>query len=201
MTRTDPLRVALVGSHGTGKTTLLRSLEERARSEGVDLLALPEAPREVCRRAGDPEFFRRGRNAPLRQALLLVQHLIEESRSLADGPDVLLMDRALLDYWVYTSTLFGEQLVRDGVHDLLEALVLEHCRTYDLFLFVPVEFAPVDDGVREADPDFQQRICAGIGSRLDALDTARVEVRGDLRRRTDSAWDAIQEARLSRRSS
>ena len=192
MTTPGPLRVALVGSHGTGKTTLLSALADHAIRRDVDLVALPETPRDVCRRAEDPEFFRRGRNAPLKQALLLIRHLILESEARESGADVLLMDRSLLDYWVYTQTLFGAELVESEIHDLLEDVVLEHCRRYDLLLFVPVEFPPHDDGVREADRDFQQSISDAIEGRLDVIARPVTVVRGSVEQRVETAWAAIE---------
>lgn len=198
MTTPGPLRVALVGSHGTGKTTLLSALTAHALGQDVDLIALPETPRDVCRRAQDPEFFRRGRNAPLKQALLLIRHLVLESEARESGADVLLMDRSLLDYWVYTHTLFGAELVASETHELLEDVVLEHCRRYDLLLFVPVEFPPHDDGVREADRDFQQSISDAIEGRLDGIGRPVTVVRGSVEQRVAAAWEAI-ESRLAGR--
>src|SRR5437764_4674972 len=104
-----PLRVALIGAHGTGKTTLLRALLERLPSLHIRAAGLPEAPREIIKRANDPEFFRRGNNTGHRQMLILLVHLIQEL-DVHPETDLVISDRSLLDHWAYARHLFHEEL-------------------------------------------------------------------------------------------
>src|SRR5947209_1706654 len=73
-----PLRVAFVGAHGTGKTTLVKALSEHIKSLGIKCCVTPEVPRIVCEHAGDATFFRRGNNSLLKQTVLLVGQPVYE---------------------------------------------------------------------------------------------------------------------------
>src|SRR5689334_11719741 len=115
------MRVALAGAHGTGKTTLARSLVERLNRLGIRAGSLPEAPREICVRAEDPVFFRRGMNKPLRQNLILLLHLMQEFNSLSNEVDAVISDRSLLDHWIYALYLFEREWTEEGVKDLYES--------------------------------------------------------------------------------
>jgi nicotinamide riboside kinase len=179
-----PIRVALVGAHGTGKTTLAKALVGSLTNMEIEVRNLSEAPRLICDRAGDPTFFRRGNNTPLRQNLILLVHLLQEL-DLSNNVDVLISDRSLLDHWAYTLHLFGRELDEEGLRQLYEAFVVDHCRHYDVLFFLPIEFAVIDDGTREGDSRFQAEIEQCM---LDLIGEYQIEVqvvRGPLEERTE----------------
>lgn len=186
-----PIRIALVGAHGTGKTTLSRVLSEHLQDLGLKVMSLPEVPRLLCSEAGDPVFFRRGNNSPLRQSLILLGHAIYELLSLKSDVDVVISDRALLDHWAYTVYLFSEELREAGVFDLYESLVVTHCQAYDAIVFIPIEFPVVDDGTREDDAAFQSGIQSTIHRLLESRELTHTTIKGSVEERLKAAASLI----------
>lgn len=180
-----------MGAHGTGKTTLSQSLVERLSHSGIQARRLPEAPREICSQAGEPEFFRRGKNTPLRQNLILLVHLMQEFDSLLEGADIVISDRSLLDHWAYTLYLFQEQWMHEEVRSLYEAFIAEYCRSYDVIFFLPIEFAVVDDGTREGDKEFQAEIERLMLDLIQEHGLETVIVRGSVADRTRHCADLL----------
>lgn len=187
-----PLRIALMGAHGTGKTTLARALVQRLSQEGIRAVQLQEAPREVCARAGDSEFFRRGQNTPLRQGLIFLMHLMQEFNAQFEGADIVVADRSLLDHWAYTLQMFENPWVNDGVKDLYESLIVDHCRKYDVIFFLPIEFAVLDDGTREGDKVFQAEIQNVMLSLIREHKLGVVSVQGSVEERVESCFKQFQ---------
>ena len=185
-----PLRVALMGAHGTGKTTLLQAVLGHLHSLQVRAIGLPEAPREIIRLAADAEFFRRGHNTAYRQALILIVHLIQELSALPEEA-VVISDRALLDHWAYSRYLFSEELTRDGVLQLYEDFVIRHCSTYDILFFLPIEFNVADDGTREGDSRFQHEIEAYLLDLIRKSNLPVTPLRGSVEERRNQCVEAI----------
>jgi nicotinamide riboside kinase len=152
------VRVAFVGAHGTGKTTLVEALGELLDSLGIKSSITPEVPRIICESAGDATYFRRGNNSLSKQILLLVGQPIYEVAAAAGGASVLLCDRSILDHWAYTRHLFMKELEDEDALPPLNNLIAKHCQSYNFIFYVPIEFAPLDDGTREGDLDFQMAI-------------------------------------------
>ncbi len=164
------MRIALVGAHGTGKTTLATVLVSELNLRRISVDVTPEIPRIICDRAQDQEYFRRGNNQLLKQLLLLVgQPIYEQS---VDRSSVCVCDRAILDHWAYTKHLFLEEMESEDITEILEFLVIKHMSSYDQLFYVPIEFIVQDDGIREGDANFQSAIDDEIRSLLEthALD-------------------------------
>jgi predicted ATPase len=149
------LRIALTGSHGVGKTTLINALAPRLSAQGR-IAICREAPRLIVDQIGDPLFFRRENNQISRQSLIFLEHVMEERRASGDS-DVVISDRTLVDHLAYTQALFPE-FVNTPEARTYRRLAFESLDYYAAIFQLPIEFLPVDDGVREADIDFQKQI-------------------------------------------
>jgi nicotinamide riboside kinase len=177
------MKVAFVGAHGTGKTTLVNALSEHLRSSGRFCAITPEVPRVICETSGDPTFFRRGNNSLIRQTLLLTGQPIYEVAESAGTDSVLLCDRAILDHWAYTLNLFYQELQLEKIMLPLENFVAKHCSSYDTIFYVPIEFSAQDDGVRESDPTFQLAIDIEVRRLLDLFGLKYHRISGTIQQR------------------
>ena len=143
MSESQSFKVAFIGSHGVGKTTLCYGLAAGLKARDVTL----EVVREVARRSPLPI---NQATSVASQAWILHTQIAEEL--VADAYNrVVICDRSVLDNYVY-------MLVAAGPQEPLEPLVDHWMTTYDLLLHVPIGEAPSADGIRALDPAFQRAI-------------------------------------------
>ena len=140
MATTRPFKIAFIGSHGVGKTTLCYGLAARLKARDVSL----EMVHEVARRCPLPI---NEQTSLASQSWILHTQIAEEVIAQARYP-VVICDRSVLDNYVYMMLAAGRQR-------MLEGLVEHWMRTYDLLVLVPVTEEPSPDGLRATDPVFQ----------------------------------------------
>lgn len=138
-----PAKIAFIGSHGVGKTTLCYGLAARLKRRDVAL----EIVHEVARRSPLP--INQSTTVPA-QRWILFEQVAEETVAAARYP-VVLCDRSVLDNYVYL-------LLAAGSDDLVEPLVERWLATYDLLVHVPILDTPSKDGIRAVDPAFQRAV-------------------------------------------
>jgi nicotinamide riboside kinase len=136
-------KLAFIGSHGVGKTTLCYGLAARLKRRDVAL----EIVHEVARRSPLP--INESTTVPAQRWILLAQ-IAEEVIAAARYP-VVLCDRSVLDNYVYL-------LLAAGPDAVFGELVERWLSSYDLLVRVPVLDQPSPDGVRAADPGFQRAV-------------------------------------------
>jgi nicotinamide riboside kinase len=148
------MKIALIGSHGVGKTTLCFELAAALKRRNTDL----EMVREVARRCPLP--INQETTIAAQEWILLTQ--IAWEIEAAASHDTVLCDRSVLDNYCYL-------VHAGGTLRALEALLDHWMPTYDLLVHVPVAARPSFDGVRAVDPAFQEQ----IDVLLDGMITAR----------------------------
>jgi predicted ATPase len=137
------LKVAFIGTHGVGKTTLCYDLAAVLKREGrhVDIV------KEVARQSPLPINRQTSLEA---QLWILTSQVAEEIRS-ASQHDVVVCDRSVLDNYAYLSYACGRQRP-------VERFVDYWLRTYDLLFKVPMSGEAAADGVRDTDLFFMRSI-------------------------------------------
>ena len=153
-------KLAFVGSHGVGKTTLCYGLAARLKAADVSL----DVVGEIARRCPLP--INRGTTVAA-QAWILHTQIAEEILASARY-EVAICDRSVLDNFVYL-------LLSTGPQPTFESLVDSWIETYDLLVRVPIVADPRADGLRSTDPSFQsavdERLSREVESRgLEILD-------------------------------
>jgi nicotinamide riboside kinase len=136
-------KIAFIGTHGVGKTTLCYDVGAALKKKGlhVDLV------KEVARLSPLPINRKTSLDA---QLWILTTQIAEEIRS-ASQHEVVICDRSVLDNYAYL--IFAE-----GRQRWLEPFVNRWLRTYDLLFKVPVSGDPTADGVRDTDSFFMMQI-------------------------------------------
>jgi len=137
------LKVAFVGTHGVGKTTLCFELAAHLKrlDLGVDIV------KEVARRCPLP--INEGTTYDA-QAWILHTQIAEEIAAAAIN-ECVICDRSVLDNYAYL-------VARVGRRAEFEALVGIWVRSYDALFKVPVLSAPRFDGTRATSTSFQTEI-------------------------------------------
>lgn len=166
MPRPDVFKIAFIGSHGVGKTTLCYGLAARLKALDISL----ELVREVARRCPLPINEKTGLAS---ESWILHTQIAAESIAEVQY-DVVICDRSALDNYVYL-------LLAEGSQDHLDSLVDHWMTTYDLLVHVPIVEDPSTDGVRSDDPGFQLAAEQRLAEELDRRGLTRLELDPDSR--------------------
>jgi nicotinamide riboside kinase len=156
------LKVAFIGTHGVGKTTLCYGLAARLKRLDVSL----DVVHEVARRCPLPINEETGLAS---ESWILHNQIGDELIAQARYP-VVICDRSAMDNYVYL-------LLSAGRQEGLDALVDWWMKTYDLLVYVPICDLPSDDGVRSDNPTFQRAVDERLKAELERrrLDTLYLE--------------------------
>ncbi|MEJ2187931.1 MAG: AAA family ATPase [Acidobacteriota bacterium] len=137
------MKIALIGSHGVGKTTLCFELAAALKRRNADL----EMVREVARRCPLP--INQETTIAAQEWILHTQ--IAWEIEAAATHETVLCDRSVLDNYSYL-------VHAAGAIRAWETFLDRWMPTYDLLIHVPVSQRPSFDGVRAVDPGFQEQI-------------------------------------------
>ena len=138
------MKLAFIGSHGVGKTTLCYELASVLKRQGVHV----DLVKEVARLSPLPINRKTSLES---QTWILTTQIAEEIRS-ASQHQVVVCDRSVLDNYAYLVFACGKQ-------PAYERFVFHWMTTYDLLFKVPLggEVAQAD-GVRDTDEFFVKSI-------------------------------------------
>lgn len=155
------MKIAFIGTHGVGKTTLCYDLAAALKrlDVAVDLV------KEVARSCPLP--INRETTDLAQRWILHTQIAWEIAHAAAF--EAIICDRAVLDNYAYLVQAAGRQPDLDG-------LVGHWMKTYDLLVKVPVLAAPTFDGTRDTSVTFQVAIDRLIDRLLDDYGLPRLEL-------------------------
>jgi thymidylate kinase len=140
------MKIAIVGTHGTGKTTLSYLMAAHYKKLGKNVKIIQEVARSCP--------FPINQNMTAASAKwIYYEHVKKELEAVAKH-DVIIGDRSIYDSFVYAK-YFN---LRDPSFDLLEQLAFEQLMNYDRLIFVRPDIGIESDGVRSIDPAFQLSI-------------------------------------------
>jgi thymidylate kinase len=150
---TEPLalKVAFLGTHGVGKTTLCFELAARLKRRDLRVDMVKEVARSC------PLPLNRATTVDA-QAWILHTQIAREIEATVHH-DVIVCDRSVLDNYAYLVAKYGRVSVFDE-------LIASWLPTYGLLVKVPVVTPPRFDGIRDTQTEYQQEIDRVIESLL-----------------------------------
>ena len=138
------MKIAFIGTHGVGKTTLCYDLASLLKRQDMNV----DVVKEVARLSPLPINRKTSLEA---QTWILMTQVAEEIRS-ASQHEVVVCDRSVLDNYAYMVLACGRQRP-------IERFVDHWMKTYDLLFKVPMSRGAVSaDGVRDTDEFFMRSI-------------------------------------------
>lgn len=138
------MKIAFMGTHGTGKTTLAHETVTILKKKGIDAGMVTEVARQC-------PFPIKEETTKKAQLWIILNQIIKELEA-EEKYDVVVSDRSVLDGYCYLVRKFG----RIGV---IEQLVKEHLKTYNQLIRVPIrEGLLKKDKARSANKKFQKEV-------------------------------------------
>ncbi len=153
------MKIAFIGTHGVGKTTLCFDLAARLKRLDISV----DVVKEVAR--GCPLPINRDTTSAAQEWILHTQ--IAKEIELAAHYDAIVCDRAVVDNYAYLVHAVGRR--RE-----LEPLIRAWMASYTLLVKVPVIAAPSFDGTRDTSVEFQLAIDRLIDELLDEFQLPRL---------------------------
>jgi len=153
-------KIALIGTHGTGKTTITHELMAESKKVGINAGFLEEVVRSC------PLPINEEQTIEASEWIIYMQYTRELEQT--ERYDLLLTDRSVVDGYVYACSKFGK------IPDL-EAFVKEKAKTYEFLIRVPInQKFLINDGLRSINPSFQKNIDASFDVMLQELELTNV---------------------------
>ena len=140
-------KIALVGTHGIGKTTIAYELAGAVKRTGKTVELITELARECPFPLNDQA------TAEAYQWIISRQVQLEIEKSAR--ADVVICDRSVLDNFAYYIRRYGTSSPR---YEALSRFCTYWMTTYDFLVRLPLSSPPSDDGFRSTDPRFQAEI-------------------------------------------
>ena len=134
------MKIAIIGSHGVGKTTLVSKLSKK-----LGLNTIPDVVVEATLQGlikGNEE------TKPEEEVWLAEKHLAYENKFKS-----FISDKAFWDFFIYAEVLFKKHPI---VSHLKFAADQHH--GYDFVFYLPIEFEIENNGLRSLDSKFQKSI-------------------------------------------
>jgi predicted ATPase len=144
-------RYLITGTHGCGKSTLSHRICSELKKSGYNAIVLSETARE------SPFPINHGQTVDSTLYIALKQ-AVKELEAIAHGYQYLVLDRGVLDSFVYSEATRREEIsaVEVGLREAFKVWT----GTYDDIIFVKGEGngALQADGVRDTDIEFARRV-------------------------------------------
>lgn len=135
------MKIALIGTHGTGKTTIAHELVAELKKNNFNAEFLGEVARQC------PLQINEETTKKAQEWIIYSQYIKEIENETKNG--ILVCDRSVLDGYVYYYNKFS----REGI---LERFVREKIKDYDFLFRVPLnQNYLIEDGKRSIDKGFQ----------------------------------------------
>jgi predicted ATPase len=147
-----PVKVGIAGTHSTGKSTLLRSLENAFKAEGLRVTWV-KGLAEAARAEGLPILKEQNEDTA---RWIIEEGIRREAVAIAES-DIVLVDRAVIDALGYLEAALhvtGRSRVAEQF-SALEERALAHCKSYDILVVTKLDEAiPIGEG-RDSDTQFR----------------------------------------------
>lgn len=167
------MRIAVVGAHGTGKTTVCREIAQILKYNYI-----PDIVAEAFRL----KFTINEETPPESQFWILSKQLELERNT----PESWVMEKSLWDNVIYGSFSIKDKEVLSVIQKIVDANA-----KYDFVFYLPIEFPISDDGLRSLNVDFQRFVDQQLLEYLSKHKIKYHKLTGDIDNRVNQAIEII----------
>ncbi|MFB6518717.1 AAA family ATPase [Streptomyces sp. NPDC056401] len=150
------MRIGIIGTHSTGKTTLLQRIEMELRAEGHKAA---RAPGRLAVRAAELGFPKLKKHTAISTAWIMNAGIAAELETTLTA-DVVLIDRAIPDALAYYLAALDERGEEGDARELahLRALTSLHAQNYDLLFATVLDPAEPMGDHRDQDAGYRAAV-------------------------------------------
>lgn len=180
-----PIRIAILGGPGCGKTTLMQQVYVDLKVQGLNVGAVSEYSTKYLKEKGMIETISE------QYGIYLGQKMLEES---LEDFDYAVTDYATFIPYVYARFMLGDKKRTVKEIEILEdlyGLALRDISKYDYIFFVPREFGYKRDGVRWQDEELAKSVDHAIKQFLDAENVFYTTITGSTKQRAEQICKVI----------
>lgn len=158
------MKIALVGAHGSGKSTIITEVYSKLKKKDISVNLSPEVARSSIFLAANEK------NAKMQMDLFGRQISIEMTYS--RNCDILLCDRSLFDILMYTRLFFPEDEEAISFAKSMASFCEVYKFTYDDIFVTTKLYLPssVKDDIRPSDKQLQKKADKKLRETLDEFD-------------------------------
>lgn len=139
----DKLKIAFAGAGGTGKSTIAQAIRDYYISSGFKMNYLPSHITEIGKQMGLNHYNAFHPNqCAFQWSILFAQ--IEKEQALSKNGYGFVTDRCSLDYIANAIQKIEDKKLNSNLMSYYFQIARDHAKTYDLIVFVPVEFENTD---------------------------------------------------------
>ena len=174
------MKVAIIGTHSVGKTTLIGALKKEKEFE--NFLFLPEITIDV-RKEG---FDVKEKTDNLTQLRIMAEDISRACwlRKIIDTN--VITDRCIFDTYIYTWYFYHDKKQIDPwVFEFTRNLKNEFIEDYDFLIYVESEIDLVLDGVRSMSNEFRDKVAMLFEERMKHMSKPVYRVKGTVKERVN----------------
>jgi nicotinamide riboside kinase len=187
-------KIAIIGSHYVGKTSLCKKLSVYLSKKGFNVGFVGEVVRDCP--------FPVNETTTLKAQDWIFEHQKQREKELSEEHDILLLDRGVIDNYAYWMRIAQKLKLDDTAIEDREKEVFDHSTTYDIVFFLE----PFDSKDIEADEfrsinstwrkEMHERISKILNKFRSQSDVPVIYLKGTEQQVFDQASDCIEKSAL-----
>jgi len=159
------LRFALCGTHGTGKTTVLKDISN-------DLLDVYNI-KPIFNTSNARKLFKLGEELNDKGGNF-VQYVVQASHVSGFAEENWFADRCVVDGWAYMNASDQKGIIDPQCRDAVSSMMRFFSPLYTQIFYVPIEFEMESDVVRKDDIEYQKEIDSYMSNTLTSYNNVTV---------------------------
>lgn len=193
----DKLKIAFAGAGGTGKSTVAQAVRDYYVSSGYKINYLPSHISDIGKQMGLNHYNAFHPNQCSFQWSILFAQIAKEQALFENGYGFV-TDRCSLDYIANAIQKIEDKKLNSSLMSYYFQIAREHAKTYDLIVFIPVEFENTGsdkktNSWKERDNEKRKRTNDIIYGELVKNDIAYLRVSGSVNNRMQQIQEYLYE--------
>lgn len=158
------MKVALVGAHGSGKSTIISCVYSKLKKKGLRINLSPEVARSSL-------FLAANEKTPEMQMDLFGRQISIEM-TYSRNCDLLMCDRSVFDILMYTRLFFPDNEIAISFAKSMESFCEDYKNTYTHFFVTTQLFSPsnIQDDIRPKEQELQEKADKNLRTTLDEFE-------------------------------